>query len=86
MQSIPLEIQLAIEQGRIKFENPAKPMKIDGHPFPTNMVEVSDTSNKGKAKVLTFEWAEQSRAVDPKLQISADELPTQARAKLYETP
>jgi hypothetical protein len=50
------QIQSAIKQGRIKFENPMKPMEIDGHPFPTiNMVKISDPSNKGKAKVLTSE-------------------------------
>ena len=27
------EIQLAIEAGRIKFDVPKKPMKIDGHPL-----------------------------------------------------
>ena len=36
------EVQSAIEQGRIKFNAPAKLMKIDGHPFPANMVEVKD--------------------------------------------
>ena len=34
------QIQSAIEQGRLKFETPKKPMKIDGHPFPANMVDV----------------------------------------------
>ena len=33
------QIQSAIEQGRLKFETPKKPMKIDGHPFPANMVD-----------------------------------------------
>ena len=37
------KIQLAIEEGRIKFEIPTKPIKIDGHPFlAKNMVEVED--------------------------------------------
>ena len=27
------QIQSAIEEGRIKFDNQKKPMKIDGHPF-----------------------------------------------------
>jgi hypothetical protein len=38
------QIQLAIEQERLKFEissKTEKPMKIDQHPFPTNTVEVS---------------------------------------------
>ena len=34
------QIQSAIEQGRLKFETPKKPMKIDGHPFLANMVDV----------------------------------------------
>jgi hypothetical protein len=63
-----------MEQGRIKFENPAKPMKIDGHPFPTNMVEVNDQDVKGKSKVFTSEKARRSGAIDPEVQVSADEL------------
>jgi hypothetical protein len=44
------QIQSSIEQGRIKFKNPTKPIKIDGHPFPSaNMVEINDPRNKGKA-------------------------------------
>ena len=39
------QIQLAIEQVRLKFEAPKKPMKIDGHPFPTNMVDVGEKKN-----------------------------------------
>ena len=38
-------IQSAIESGRLKFEAPNKPMKIDGHPFPTNMVDVGGKKN-----------------------------------------
>jgi hypothetical protein len=68
------QIQSAIEQGRIKFENPAKPMKIDGHHFATNTVELGDPGNKGKAKMLTSEMARQSGTVDPEMQVSADEL------------
>ena len=36
------EIQSVIEAGRIKFDAPEKPMKINGHPFPANRVEVKD--------------------------------------------
>ena len=52
----------AIESGRIKFDNfkAQKPMKIDQHPFPTNMLEA-----KGKTKVLTSETAEKNASVDP---------------------
>jgi hypothetical protein len=66
------QIQIAIEQGRLKFEipkKPSKPMKIDQHPFPTNVVEVN-----GKAKVLTSQLAEASGVVDLEVQISAEEV------------
>nr|CBG76432.1 OO_Ba0013J05-OO_Ba0033A15.19 [Oryza officinalis] len=32
------QIQSAIEQGRIKIDEAKRPMKIEGHPFPVNMV------------------------------------------------
>jgi hypothetical protein len=63
------QIQTAIEQGRLKFEipkKPSKPMRIDQHPFPTNMVEVN-----GKAKVLNSQSAKANGAIDPEVQISA---------------
>ena len=60
------EIQSVIEAGRIKFDAPEKPMKIDGHPFPTNMVEVIDHDAKTGPKLLTSERAKHSGAVDPK--------------------
>ena len=41
-------------------------MKIDGHPFPTNMVEVMDHDAKMGPKLLTSEQAELSEVVDPK--------------------
>ena len=63
--------QSAIEQGRIKFEDNKKPMKIDGHPFPVNIVEIN---NKLKSKVLTSARARESGAVDPEVQITVDEL------------
>jgi len=43
-------------------------MKIDQHPFPTNMLDA-----KGKTKVLTSEAAEKSASVDPQHQIAADD-------------
>ena len=54
-------LQSAIEFGRIKFDNSKaqKPMKIDQHPFPTNILDA-----KGKTKVLTSEAAERSASVD----------------------
>ena len=47
-------IQSGIEQERLKFEAPKKPMKIDGHPFPTNMVDVGGKKNALQTKVLTL--------------------------------
>ena len=67
------QIQLAIEQGKLKFEAPKKPMKIDGHPFPTNMVDVGGKRNALQTKVLTSQSAKESGAVDPKAQITAYE-------------
>lgn len=37
------QIQSAIEQGRIKIDDAKRPMKIEGHPFPVNMVRVDRT-------------------------------------------
>jgi len=67
------QIQSAIEQGRLKFETPKKPMKVDGHPFPANMVDVGKKGNALQTKVLTSQSAKESGAVDPKAQLTADE-------------
>ena len=76
------QIQSAIEQGRFKFGNLAKLLKIDEHPFlVNNMVEVKNSKAKDKSKVLTSDWTKQSRAVDPKAQISVDELQNHSRYK-----
>jgi hypothetical protein len=69
------QIQSAIEQGRTKFDNLAKLMKIDGRPFPTNVVEVRE----GKAKVLTSKQARQVGVVDSRVQVSAEGLENQSR-------
>ena len=68
------EIQSAIEAGRIKFDAPEKPMKIDGLPFPTNMVEVVDHDVRTRPKLLTSERAKRLGAVDPKVRVSASQL------------
>jgi hypothetical protein len=51
---IRMRIQKAIQEGHLKFENK---MKLDGHPFPQNMVDFSvnmvTAEEKGKVKVLT---------------------------------
>jgi len=64
------QLQSAIESGRIKFDSSKaqKPIKIDQHPFPTNMLDA-----KGKTKVLTSEAAERSASIDPQHQITADD-------------
>ena len=67
------QIQSAIEQGRLKFETPKRPMKIDGHLFPANMVDVGKKGNALQTKVLTSQSAKESGAVDPKAQITANE-------------
>jgi len=43
-------------------------MKIDQHPFQTNMLDA-----KGKTKVLTLEAAERSASMDPQHQITTDD-------------
>src|SRR6185437_13392806 len=68
------QIQMAFEQGRLKFEAPKKTMKIDGHPFATNMVDVARDKGPSQAKVLTSSSAKRSGAVDPKAQVAADEV------------
>lgn len=73
---------MAIEQGRIKFNNLMKQMKVDGHPFRTNLVEVNNHDAKEKAKVLTSDQANQSGVVDPQVQVLADELRTKADTSL----
>jgi len=63
-------LQLAIEFGRIKFDNSKaqKSMKIDQHPFPTNMLDA-----KGKTKVLTLETVEKNASVDPQHQVTTND-------------
>ncbi|RLN23454.1 retrotransposon protein, putative, unclassified [Panicum miliaceum] len=69
------QIQSAIEQGRLKFETPTKsamPMKIDQHPFPANTVNAGGDSSQ--TKVLTSESARRGGAVDPRRQITTEEI------------
>lgn len=65
---------MAIERGRIKFEVPTKAMKIDWHPFPTNMDEPSGKKNALQTKMLTSQLAKESGAVDPKVQAPANQV------------
>ena len=48
-------------------------MKIDGHPFPANMVDVGKKGNVLQTKMLTSQSAKDSGTLDPKAQIMADE-------------
>ena len=48
-------------------------MKIDGHPFLANMVDVGKKGNALQTKMLTSQSAKESGTVDPKAQITADE-------------
>jgi len=43
------QIQSAIEQGKIKFDDSKRPMKVDDHPFPVNMVHTSGTAADGRS-------------------------------------
>ena len=65
---------MAFEQRKLKFEAPKRTMKIDKHPFATNMVDVTKEKSPPQAKVLTSSSARKSGAVDPKAQITADEV------------
>ena len=65
---------MAFEHGRLKFGAPKRMMKINGHPFTTNMVDVARNEGSPQAKILTSSSTKKSRAVDPKAQITADEV------------
>nr|CAH66043.1 OSIGBa0107A02.4 [Oryza sativa] len=45
------QIQVAIEGGKIRFDDSKKPMKIDGNPFPVNMVHIAgQTTDRARAR------------------------------------
>ena len=48
-------------------------MKVDDNPFPRDQNMVNAKLLKEKTKVLTSTRAKETRTVDPKMQISADE-------------
>jgi hypothetical protein len=70
-----MRIQRAIQEGHLKFDNK---MKLDGHPFPQNMVGFSvnmvTAEEKGKVKVLTSAKAKQDGAVDPARQVTLEQV------------
>jgi hypothetical protein len=49
------------------------------HPFHANMVEINSQDVEGKSKVLTSEQAKRLGAVDPEVQVSADEVRNRSR-------
>jgi hypothetical protein len=68
-----MRIQRAIQEGHLKFDNK---MKLDGHPFPQNMISFAlnmvTAEEKGKVKVLTLARARQDGAVDPERQVTLE--------------
>jgi hypothetical protein len=70
-----MRIQKAIQEGHLKFDNK---MKLDGHPFPQNMVGFSvnmvTIEEKGKTKVLTSARAKQGGSVDPTRQVTLEQV------------
>jgi hypothetical protein len=70
-----MRIQKAIQEGHLKFDNN---MKLDGHPFPQNMIGFSvsmvTAEEKGKVKILTSARAKQDGAVDPARQVTLEQV------------
>lgn len=79
------QVQTAIEQGHIKFEVPTKSMKIDQNPFPTNMADIGGKKNALQTKLLTSQSARASGTVDPKVQVSAQDLKQKGKTEDVET-
>jgi hypothetical protein len=74
-----MRIQKAIQEGHLKFDNK---MKLDGNPFPQNMVGFSvnmvTVEEKGKVKVLTSTRAKQDGSVDPAQQVTVEQVHMEA--------
>jgi hypothetical protein len=74
-----MRIQKAIQERHLKFDNK---MKLDGHPFPQNMIGFSvnmvTAEEKGKVKVLTSARAKQGGAVDPARQVTLEQVHREA--------
>jgi hypothetical protein len=70
-----IRIHKAIQEGHLKFDNK---MKLDGNPFPQNMIGFSanfvTTEEKGKVKVLTSAKAKQDGSVDPAQQVTVEQV------------
>jgi hypothetical protein len=74
-----MRIQKAIQEGHLKFDNK---MKLDGNPFPQNMVgfavNMVTTEEKGKVRVLTSARGKQDVSVDPARQITVEQVRREA--------
>jgi hypothetical protein len=70
-----MRIQQAIQEGHLKFDNK---MKLDGNPFPQNMIGFSvnmvTAEEKGKVKVLTSAKAKQDGSIDPARQVTFEQI------------
>jgi hypothetical protein len=70
-----MRIQKVIQEGHLKFDNK---MKLDGNPFPQNMVGFSvnmvTAEEKGKVKVLTSARAKQDGSVDPAQHVTVEQI------------
>jgi hypothetical protein len=70
-----MRIQKAIQEGHLKFDNK---MKLDGNPFPQNMIGFSvnmvTAEEKEKVKVLTSARAKQDGSVDPAQQVTVEQI------------
>jgi hypothetical protein len=70
-----MRILKAIQEGHLKFDNK---MKLDGHPFPQNMicfsVNMVTAEEKGKVKVLTSARARQDGVVDPERHVTLEQV------------
>jgi hypothetical protein len=70
-----MRIQKAIQEGHLKFDNK---MKLDGNPFPQNMIGFSvnmvTVEEKGKVKVLTSAKAKQDGSVDHARQVTFEQV------------
>jgi hypothetical protein len=70
-----MRIQKVVQEGHLKFDNK---MKLDGNPFPQNMIGFSvnmvAAEEKGKVKVLTSARAKQDGSVDPAQQVTVEQV------------
>jgi hypothetical protein len=70
-----MRIKKAIQEGHLKFDNK---MKLDGNPFPQNMIGFSinmvTVEEKEKVKVLTSARAKQDGSVDPGRQVTVEQV------------